>query len=79
MPLTIEFSKRYTAQDHHKDIKTCDVNKMSFLTQTPVVKLRFHIAVRSLVGAFLGGCNAAIPVESESVYFPGNPNSQSAG
>ena len=78
MPPTIKFSKRYTARGHHKDMKTCDVNKMSFFSQTPVVKLPALVAM-GLMGVCLGGCNATVPVESDAVYCPGNPNPQSAG
>ena len=78
MPPTIKFSKRYTVRGHHKDMKTCDVNKTSFLSQTRVVKLLRTIGVGLLMGVFLGGCNATVPVESDAVYCLGNPNPQSA-
>ena len=78
MPPTIKFSKRYTARGHHKDMKTCDVNKMSFFSQTPVVKIVKPVVVGLLMGVFLGGCNATVPVESDAVYCPGNPNPHSA-
>ena len=79
MPLTIEFSKRYTARGHHKDINTGDVNKTSFLSQTPVIKLLSFLGMKLLMGVFLGQFSATVPVESGAVYFPGNPNPQSAG
>ena len=74
MPPTIEFSKRYASPARHKAIQTGNVNKTSFLSQTPVVKP----AVAVVVGVFLGGCNATVPIESDAVYCPGNPNPQSA-
>jgi len=58
MPPTIEFSKRCAARGHHKDIKTCNVNKTSFLGRTPAVTLLIEITVGLLMGAILSDCNA---------------------
>ena len=58
MPPTIEFSKRCAARGHHKDIKTCNVNKTSFLGRTPAVTLVVGITVGLLMGAILSDCNA---------------------
>ena len=58
MPPTIEFSKRCAARGHHKDIKTCNVNKTSFLGRTPAVKLVIGIIMGLLMRAFLSDCNA---------------------
>jgi len=58
MPPTIEFSKRCAARGHHKDIKTCNVNKTSFLGRTPAVTLRIGVVMGLLIGAFLSDCNA---------------------
>ena len=58
MPPTIEFSKRCAARGHHKDIKTCNVNKTSFLGRTPAVTLVIEIIMGVLMRAFLSDCNA---------------------
>ena len=58
MPPAIEFSKRCAARGHHKDIKTCNVNKTSFLGRTPAVTLAIEIIMGLLMKAFLSDCNA---------------------